>query len=270
MTSTSGITTARVYPAAPAESAVRTGSDGLVGRRATPTDVAPDEERGGRDDRDAATRYSTYLNASWNCSQFAPAAHPAPANAKHQIAEPSSVSQKYGQKRAWKTPAGIEMNERTTGVIRPRKTAQPSQRSNQRSARSSFASCRDGTSARAARATGARAARRATSPRSSRSGSRSSRRVPSRRTPGSRSRTRSRRASPTGPRTRPPRWRPRRPSRPRLRRGARRRRASGGRRRRGRSYRSASVTASVIPWRRSLKALATSMAAEITGGVREP
>ena len=36
-----------------------------------------------------------------------------------------------------KTPAGIEQNERTTGVTRPRKTAQSPQRSNQRSARSS-------------------------------------------------------------------------------------------------------------------------------------
>ena len=47
-----------------------------------------------------------------------------------------------GPERLEWSPAGTEMNDRTTGVIRPRKTAHSSHRSNQRSARSSFSELR--------------------------------------------------------------------------------------------------------------------------------
>ena len=40
----------------------------------------------------AATATSAKRKAWWKLSQLAPAAQPAPANAKHQIAEPISVS----------------------------------------------------------------------------------------------------------------------------------------------------------------------------------
>ena len=38
------------------------------------------------------TAMSAYRNAWWKLSQFAPAAQPIPANTKHQIADPISVS----------------------------------------------------------------------------------------------------------------------------------------------------------------------------------
>jgi len=58
-------------------------------------------------------------------------------NARHQISEAAAVSAAYRPSGNSSTPAGIETNERTTGVNRPRKTAQSPFRSNQSSARSS-------------------------------------------------------------------------------------------------------------------------------------
>ena len=60
-----------------------------------------------------------------------------PAIAKAQTAEPISVSTVYGASGISSAPAGIETNERTTGVTRPTRTPTFPQRSNQRSARSS-------------------------------------------------------------------------------------------------------------------------------------
>ena len=58
-----------------------------------------------------------------------------PAKAKHQTTEPGIVSSVYLPNGIRKIPAGIEMNERTTGTTRPISTAESSCLSNQRSAR---------------------------------------------------------------------------------------------------------------------------------------
>ena len=51
------------------------------------------------------------------------------------MVEPISVKTVYEKSRARNTPAGMEMKERATGVMRPSKTARLPKRSNQRSAR---------------------------------------------------------------------------------------------------------------------------------------
>src|SRR5207244_13032116 len=90
----------------------------------------------------AKKAHTADAKAASKYSELDPSAQPAPANPKHQGTQPSNVSTVKRTSGIRTTPAGIEMNERTTGVSRPRKTAASPKRSNQRSARASFARSR--------------------------------------------------------------------------------------------------------------------------------
>ena len=116
-------------------------------------------------DRATTTDRDEVVDVAEGLVEALPARPGRPAGAGEHEAPDRRAEQREPDVRpngARKTPAGTEMNERMTGVTRPRKTAHSSQRSNQRSARSSF-SASGGTTARAARATAGRGSRRAPS-----------------------------------------------------------------------------------------------------------
>jgi hypothetical protein len=95
-----------------------------MGTGAPPEDVAVQEPGRGEADRNDDSVVHPTLVA---LVAFRPMPIPAKANA--QIAEPTEISSVYRPKGERKTPAGIEMNERISGVTRPRKTAASPRRS---------------------------------------------------------------------------------------------------------------------------------------------
>ena len=114
LTSTSGITSVRVYraggPSTPL-SREKPGPSGYPAERArrrrrtcrATSAAATTSEHGDRDVRVA--------ESVWKLSQLAPAAQPAPANAKHQIAEPISVRIGVAAERRLEDP-GRDRDER--------------------------------------------------------------------------------------------------------------------------------------------------------------
>src|SRR6185503_1394364 len=118
-----------------------TSTSGIMGTGAPPEDVAVQEPGRGEADRDDdsvvhPTEILVYPSVAGSDTPTQAREGEGPDRGARER------EQRVAAKGARKTPAGMEMNERISGVTRPRKTAASPRRSNHSSARAKFSSVR--------------------------------------------------------------------------------------------------------------------------------